>query len=108
MEAAEGGNGGGVDTAEGLADERDDLVTLGEAVSVVAGVGGDVALTGGVVEGALGGLPALLGAEDLIEDSGAPRCSRRPGGGPRRRRERRLGGMSRGRVHGGPGRVCRP
>jgi len=67
VEAAEGGDGGGVDAAEGFADEGDDLVPFGDGVGVVARVGGDKAFACGVVEGALGGLAALFGAEDLVE-----------------------------------------
>ena len=64
VEAVEQVDGGFADAAEGLGDEGDDLVALGYAVGVVAGVRGDVAVAGGVVEGALVGAAALLGAED--------------------------------------------
>ena len=69
VEAAEGANSGGGNAAKGLTYERDHLVAFGEAVGIVAAVGGDVAVPGGVVEWGLVGLATLLGAEDLPEQS---------------------------------------
>ena len=67
VETAEGEDGGGGDAAKGLGDDGDHLIALGEGVGVVPGVGGDVAVAGGVVERGLVRLAALLGAEDLVE-----------------------------------------
>ena len=61
VEAAEGEDGRGGDAAKGLADDGDHLVALGEGVGIVPGVGGDVAVAGGVIEGRLVGLATLLG-----------------------------------------------
>ena len=44
VEAGEQAEGGGVDAAEGLADQGDELVALGEPVGVVARVLRDVAV----------------------------------------------------------------
>ena len=63
-----GTDGRGGDATKGPADERDHLVALGEAISVVTAVGGDVAVAGGVVEWGLAGLATcLLSAENLPE-----------------------------------------
>ena len=70
VEAAEGEDGGGGNAAKGLGDDGDHLVAIGEGVGVVPGVGGDVAVAGGVVERGLVRLAALLGAEDLVESAG--------------------------------------
>ena len=64
MEAVEGVGGGAVDAAKRLGDEGDDVIALGNAVGVVASVGGHIAVAGGVVEGWVGGLASLACAQD--------------------------------------------
>ena len=51
MEAAKGEDSGGGDAAEGLGDDGDHLVALGEGVGIVPSLGVDAAVAGGVVEG---------------------------------------------------------
>ena len=89
MEVAEGTDCRGGDATKGLADERDHLVALGEAISVVTAVGGDVAVAGGVVEWGLAGLATLLSAKNLPEQLLFFVAKRHPGGSLLQWRRRR-------------------